>query len=529
MPSLLRVERCRHSVEAFARTYFPDLVEAATPTWHFEVDQLIEDLYNHQDDKRALILAAPRGHGKTARISQLHTLHALLYGRENFIVLVSSTDERAEETLRPLKHALETNELIRKDFGNLVGSDYYPPQTWNGTNLILTWPSGEIRQGARSERPMAGRTAAIVARGVNSKMRGLRHAAFRPSLLLADDCEADENVNTPQARESLLSWLYSEAMPMLDPRSGKLVMVGTVLHFDSLLSKLLKRDDVYHTKIYRAIQEDGKPLWPEVFTLERLEKIRQEFGSRNFSKEYLNNPMSDSDRVFRPEWFKPYTSDEVVYDKSRRCWVWQDKPLRVYQGIDPAISERTRADDFACVTIGVTQDMDIIILDVFTDHIDFPSQIKAVEKLFDDWAPERIGIEEIGFQRAIRQQVLLERLLPIKRINTGPVTAKFTRIQNLDLHFENGKVYIRKALADEAGQPDFSGTLPWKIHHRMLQLYEQAVQYPDSSRDDILDALQIALQTSGILRHARAKRSPVRTIPAPSIGSRSRSFTLQDI
>ncbi len=522
-PSLLRVERCRHSVEAFGRTYFPELMADKTPDWHFELDRMVEELYQPDPEKRGAVIAAPRGHGKTARISQLHTLHSLLYGRDKFIVLISSTDERAEETVRPLKSALETNELLRKDFGNLVGSDYYPQQAWNSTNLILTWPSGETKVGARSERPKVGRTAALVARGVQSKLRGLRHNSWRPTAVVLDDAEAEEDVASPTSREAILHWLYAEVSPMLDPRLGKMIVVGTILHFDSLLSKLLKRSDVYHTKIYRAIQENNTPLWPEHFSLERLEQKRLEVGSRLFSQEYLNNPLAEGTRVFKPEWFRPYTADEVEYDEHMRCWKWRGEPLRVFQGVDPAISDRQRADDFARVTIGVTEKLDIIVLDVTHGHFDFPTQVKMVEDGYLEWVPDRIGVEEVGFQRALRQQIWSERALPIKPMNNGGTGKKSLRITALDTHFEAGHVYIRKATNDEVGGFDFSGTLPWKIHHNVLPLFQQLVEYPDSAHDDMADALEMAFNVAGVVRFARAERGPIKAPPTPDRVSRSRS------
>lgn len=496
------MQRCRHSIEAFGRTYFPEMMAEKTPDWHLELDELVECLYQDDNDKMGLIVAAPRGHGKTARLSQLHTLHALLYGRERFIILISATDDNAKDALKPLKLALETNELLRADFGDLVGSSYFPAQTWNDNNLTLCWPSDSVHKGVRSERPGIEKTSAIIARGVESKLRGLRHGAFRPSLIILDDAESEENVTTEHQRSEILKWLYAEAAPMLDPRHGKLIVVGTVLHFDSLLAKLLKREDVYHTRIYRALKEDGTPLWPDMFPLTKLEQIRTERGSRYFAQEYMNNPAAEGERVFRPEWFRPYTSDEVFFDDGRHCWIWRDQPLRVFQGIDPAISEKQRADDFARITIGVTQAADIIVLEALGCHLDFPAQLKAVEQGYLDWAPERIGIEEVGFQRALRQQLLRERFLPLKALNVGPLTAKSTRIIEMDTHFEAGKVYIRKALPDEAGSPDFSGTLPWRIHHSMVRFFEQAVQYPDGAHDDLLDAMQLALQAAGLIRRA---------------------------
>ena len=66
-----------------------------------------------------------------------------------------------------------------------------------------------------------------------------------------DDVENDENVNTPSSAGSLKSW-YDKAVSKAGDTYTDIMYIGTVLHYDSLLSKVLANAR-YRTKKYRAV------------------------------------------------------------------------------------------------------------------------------------------------------------------------------------------------------------------------------------------------------------------------------------
>ncbi len=482
LPKILRIERGRASLETFARTYLPHMMPQATPDWHLDLDSLIERMYI--ENKQGVIVAAPRGFGKTARLGQFRALHAALYKRHRFIVVIGSSEDRAQLLLQPIKQELETNALIREDFGDLEGDKYDPAQVWNSSTLTLTWPhrSGEKKKTARGSRPKLGDIVTIAARGAGSALRGLRVGSERPSLLILDDTEVDESVSTPLQREKMWQWLTAEVIPMLDPVSGKLIVIGTILHSDSMLSRLLKDDRHYLTATYRALGKDNTSLWPERFSAERLMEIRDTIGPRVFAQEYQNLPYAAGAQIFRPEWFRPYTRGQVVWHDG--SWYFGEKPLRIFQAIDPAISDAVDADFFAAVTIGVTEDRDIVVMDAFAKRgMDFPSQVDFVKSYYESFLPQRVGIEDVHYQRALRQEVLRRESIPIRPIKVGPKTSKYERITSTDVHFANGKVFIRQAQDYEEGQVDPTGTLDWRIHSRVFPLFEQLIQYPSGAHD----------------------------------------------
>jgi hypothetical protein len=111
----------------------------------------------------------------------------------------------------------------------------------------------------------------------------VRHRESRPDLIICDDLENDEHVQTPEQRTKAADWFNRAVVPALDPRTGTLLVTGTVLHFDTLLVKRLALDDIYLTRRYAAIQPDETPLWPERFPLEKLAQIKRQVGSLAFN------------------------------------------------------------------------------------------------------------------------------------------------------------------------------------------------------------------------------------------------------
>lgn len=155
--------------------------------------------------------------------------------------------------------------------------------------------------------------------------------------------------------------------------------------------------------------------------------------------------------------------------------------LRVYLGIDPAISIADDADDFAMAVIGVSKSNDqVFLLDYYLGHIAFPDQIDKISEWFYRWKPEIIGVEANAFQRAIVQQANRLEGFP----GVVPVFSKGKkeeRILSMAPLFKIGKV---------------------RINRRHGEFIDQWVSFdPDAKnqKDDLLDAVEIALGIANVL------------------------------
>lgn len=137
--------------------------------------------------------------------------------------------------------------------------------------------------------------------GSGKKIRGRRHRNWRPDLITLDDVENDENVNTPEQRRKLASWYYKAVSKAGDTYTD-IVYIGTILHFDSLLSKVLKNAEydavTYRAIISPAVHTDLWDAWELVYT--DLENPRRKELAKEFFEEN-REAMLEGTEVLWPE------------------------------------------------------------------------------------------------------------------------------------------------------------------------------------------------------------------------------------
>jgi hypothetical protein len=304
----------RTRLEAWTQHFLPGLFYAFPGDFHRALYRDAEDLIWRREVggevRSAAAIACPRGHGKsTAMVLGLPLWTALewrnmpAFHRTDgtpaapYIVIVSDTLDQARARLLDIRDELENNERLIGRYGNQApGKGKDKRRKWTETHLELA--NGVI----------------IRAMGFGSKVRGLVRKGRRPSLILCDDMENDQAVDTEGQRSKLRRWFTKALIPT--GKAGELltVVVGTILHADSLLARLLSPEDFpgWIKRRYAAqVNDQGLPdpegtviLWPEYWTAANLAQRRREIGSLAFAQEYLNQPIDGETAIFRWEWLE---------------------------------------------------------------------------------------------------------------------------------------------------------------------------------------------------------------------------------
>jgi len=521
-----RIQRTIDDPFEFGRIYFPKYWFQASPAFHEDIINLAthknKSDWLGKENLNTLVLAAPRNHSKSTLITFLYVIWSLVTQRKFFTVIISDIARISVSHSRNIKEEFESNERLKNDWGIVLGKDWDvldgasrgEKEKWTDEEFVIgfrKWDQKEKRwSGALEDR------AKVLARMANNPLRGLRFGHRRPDLVIADDLENDELVDTSIQRQKLASWWDSAVEPMIEPPPvGQIILVGTVLHYGSLLNQMLQRDDLYVTRRYQAIvtenREDGVavqvPLWPERFSLERLIALK----SKNvlaFQKEYMNEPRDDTNRTFRGSWIQWYDANDLSYRHNTRKWYFRNKPLTFFTGVDWSVGKDDSGDFFSLVMIGKTTDNDVVVFDIVNERTDVANQINRVILQNQSYFIQMNGIEGNGFQHVLIQQVLRRSLIPIKEIKHVARKKKQIRIEGMATIFEQGKIYLRKCLEREIHRDSMTGdpngnegffhdeTRMVVVHPEFWKFYEQLMTYPRSEHDDMLDSLEMALETS---------------------------------
>lgn len=170
-------ESCRHSLALFMKTYLSEHCKKALQPFHLEIIAALETITRERGKQFAL--AAPRNYGKSTIVTLAYVLWCAVYGHEAFIVIVASTNRRGKELFENIRKEVNDNQRLRRAAPHLVEK----PAAW------------------RVDHGMTAGNVKIIVSSVESELRGVRHGAERPTLILCDDIETEKNTRNQQVRE----------------------------------------------------------------------------------------------------------------------------------------------------------------------------------------------------------------------------------------------------------------------------------------------------------------------------------------
>ncbi|MCX6810139.1 MAG: phage terminase large subunit [Candidatus Berkelbacteria bacterium] len=369
----------------FFNTYFSDYVKYQTAPFQKEMFQISED----QDEKMAVIVAF-RGSAKSTIMTLSYPIWAIMgQQQKKFVVILSQTQRQASLHLTNIRRALEGNEILRKDLGPFKEEE---SGEWGSVSLVI--PKYNAR---------------IVAASSEQSIRGMRHGAHRPDLIIADDVEDSMSTKNQDGRDKTYNWFCSEVIPVGD-LDTKVIVIGNLLHEDSLLMRL--KDEIQNNerngifRQYPIIDNHGKILWPGKYPDMAAIKTEQRKIRDSFSwhREYLLKIIDKRDAVIQKGWLHYY--EEFPEDQP-------DLKFTQYAiGVDPAFSEKDKADNTAMVSIKVygwgNKRKFFIIPNPVNAKLNFQSLLNCIERLTESYGTKfqtQIFIEDVAAQSIVIQTV----------------------------------------------------------------------------------------------------------------------------
>jgi len=191
---------------------------------------------------------------------------------EKFIMIISETSSSAENFVTNIKNVIDnmTPEQVAL-FGDKHGR-------------ALQMDQEVVRRGESMWRQNAFITSdktIVYGIGSGQQVRGRNVLNTRPTLAIIDDMYSEKNTKTEEARRKLDNWFYAAMKNSIDIKNGKVLLLGTMVHPDTVF-KDIRKSDLWHGTEIPLIEEQELQ---EVLKLCVKKGIRIEIPSKEKCKE----------------------------------------------------------------------------------------------------------------------------------------------------------------------------------------------------------------------------------------------------
>ena len=461
----------------FGKISMPNMFSSPSPDFHYEIADALMD-----STMKQVNIIAPRGHAKSSIVGGVFPLYHLMFDKgKKLVVLISRTQDHAVKLLGTIKDVLDYSPQFRSVFGYW---GQHSAKQWSKTEI-------ELKDGSM-----------IICKGTGQQLRGIKVGNQRPTLIIVDDPEDENNTKTAEAMEQNLRWLLQSAIPSLDPLRGKIAVIGTPQH-QRCLVETLKEMDGWKNMLFKPDMDKGIALWEEWQPIEKLQKKKKELESINrssvFYREYLCEIVGDEDQLFREEYLKTYEGTLDKNDDGESFLnitelngkpVNKTVPVNIFMGVDPASSTRKTADYSTIVAIAVDNHSNRYVLPYFQKRVTPMNLADEILKRFKLYKPAKTRIETVGYQEMLRDYLKTRcddegLFISGLEIRENPRTSKSVRLETLEPAFAQGKMFIKD---------------------NMQALKDELLLYPRGRHDDLLDGLYYACKKIYTPHHKETDR-----------------------
>lgn len=426
--------------------------------------QLLDHIYKKHQFK---VIQASRGMSKTTLVDVYNVLYWAYLGKKpgfgvvNYVLLIMDTVAQVGSVMEHILMILDDNELLKK-YVQVTRS-----RGGDDPTIELINSNGD--------------KFIIKGRGAGQKLRGVKAKGKRPNIILIDDLENDENVESKDSREKLRNWFFNALLPSVDPNRFEVIMIGTPLHEDSVLNNVTESDEWSAIKLPAADvypPEPGTKLmsaWSDRFTpefLNRTMRMYTDLGKRNsFFQEYMLEVVSPENRLFDLSCLN-YWDEEEYADKV--------KGLSFYISVDLAISEKDYADYTAITVVGVNRNNHWFVLHMDYGRYSPDKTIGKIMQLARMYSNASLVIEKgtlyLGIKKLLQSEMLNSNtFFNIQEVARG--TSKLSVIKTLEPRVNIGKLWLPKNTYKKQVE---------ELKHQMSMVTNDSIK---AKHDDLLDTL----------------------------------------
>lgn len=317
-----------------------------------------------------------------------------------------------------------------------------------------------------------------MATSVNGVLTG-RGADF----IILDDPLKPDDAMSQTLREKVNNWYDNSLLSRLnDKTNGCIIVIMQRLHQDDLVGHILEQNDWTVLSLPAIAEEDecrgyrrfgkglrfrrqeGEVLHPERESLVQLRRMQKQVGSYIFSSQYQQRPIPEGGAIVKSDWLQYYDELPPADDIRYRFQSW-----------DTASKVNELNDYSVCTSWMIDKKERYFLVDVFRKRLEYPDLVKEVKRLYQEFRPDKLLIEDKSSGSALIQDLKREGVIGIEPCQPKPGEDKVMRLATRSNLIEAGRVY----LPEEAS---------WLEDYRT-----ELIGFPGSKYDDQVDSTSQAL------------------------------------
>lgn len=438
-----------------------------------------------QNGCRFKLILMPRDHYKTSVVTIGSSMQKAVRNPNERILIANESATNAERMLRAIRLHCESNRVFRTLYSSVIPKETRKVR-WNDSELDF------VRQEIYPEPTFdtIGMTGAVTSRHYS-------HMVF-------DDPISEEAIKSEKVMQDTINRMSAVLSLLSKPETDSFWLVGTRWALHDVYSHHMQLYGERMARFIRGAIEDGKPIFPELISLETLALKRQSLGEYKFSCLMMNNPRNTEIQDLNVDDLKffAYTArgDAVVlYDRKGQVEkIVPIEKLDITVTVDLAPAEKITSDRNAVTTVGTTPWGEALVLDSWAKRC---TPLELMEYLFllkERFSPRIFGIEDVAYQKAFKHFMRAEMDRRGLYLNMFPLKAqgkKTMRIRGLQPIMATGRLYI----------------LPTQ-----MILRQEMADFPLGQFDDAIDSLSMQQQVwRGIMspeRWAKYKESEAKLL-----------------
>jgi len=409
-------------------------------------------------ERPVLVFEAPPQHGKSEIVSR--NLSAWLFGQNPNL------------SIGGLSYGSDLAADMNRDVQRIMLSERYkrvfPDSALNARRVVTL----EVEAKRNSETfELVGHAGKYVAQGVGGPLTG-------KSLdigIIDDPVKNSQEALSPTVKSGVWNWYQSTFKTRLSKNSGHIIM-ATRWALDDLSGRVIESDPRARRITFKAVDDDGNALVPELHPIEKLMETKAGMSSFFWSAMYQQAPVPIGGNIFRADWWQYLDTAPPIEWRS----IYADTAQKTKEMHDYSV--------FQCW--GRSRAGQAVLLDMARGKWEAPELLERARQF---WAKHKMTegqgalrsmkVEDKSSGTGLIQQLKREGVpvLPIKR-NVDKITRAYDAAPSI----ESGNVILLR------GVPHLS------------DMMAEAEAFPNATHDDTLDPMMDAI--SDIMQPPSAPR-----------------------